>query len=95
MPMSWAPLGLIFCLIAWPRRAQPVAEPGDAPTQGVVRRRTAESAVFWRPSSHAMWRRLQIRKFFFTRRNGNKPPRSSVDRWRAPWRAPNPGILDL
>jgi hypothetical protein len=22
MPMSWAPLGLMFCLIAWPRAAE-------------------------------------------------------------------------
>jgi alpha-1,2-mannosyltransferase len=26
MPMSWAPLGLMFCLIAWPRTAQPAAD---------------------------------------------------------------------
>ena len=23
MPMSWAPLGLMFCLIAWPRAPEP------------------------------------------------------------------------
>jgi len=22
MPMSWAPLGMMFCLIAWPRTAK-------------------------------------------------------------------------
>ena len=26
MPMSWAPLGLMFCLIAWPRPTPPAAE---------------------------------------------------------------------
>ena len=32
MPMSWAPLGLMFCLIAWPRAAEGMGAAAPSPT---------------------------------------------------------------